>query len=104
MRQLSGVDALHVLEETSSQHMHTIKLAIVGPRGDGPIGVEEIKAWARDRLPRIPAMRWTVSKIPLGLGRPVFLDAGPFDVDRHVFVEQLATGTAVEFDELVSAI
>jgi WS/DGAT/MGAT family acyltransferase len=105
MRQLSGVDALHVLEETSGQHMHTIKLAIVGPRPDGPpVPVEEIKAWARDRLPQIPAMRWTVVKIPLGLGRPVFLDAGRFDVDRHLFVEAVEHGDAAEFDELVSRI
>jgi WS/DGAT/MGAT family acyltransferase len=104
MRQLSGVDALHVLEETPGQHMHTIKLAIVGPREDGPVSVEEIKAWARERLPLIPAMRWTVAKIPLGLGRPVFLDAGPFDVDRHVFVRRLSTGSPEEFDELVSGI
>jgi diacylglycerol O-acyltransferase / wax synthase len=104
MRQLSGVDALHILEETPGQHMHTIKLAIVGPRDGRPVPTEEIKAWARERLPAIPAMRWTVSKIPLGLGRPVFLDAGRFDVDRHISVRRLATGTAAEFDELVSAI
>jgi WS/DGAT/MGAT family acyltransferase len=104
MRQLSGVDALHVLEETRGQHMHTIKLAIIGARDAGQVPVEEIKAWARERLPRIPAMRWTVSKIPFGLGRPVFLDAGQFDVDRHLFVKRLSTGSPAEFDELVSAI
>src|SRR5579862_5846321 len=99
MRQLSGVDALHVLEEPAGEHMHTIKLAVVGARPDGPVPVEEIKAWARERLPQIPAMRWTVVKIPYGLGRPVFLDAGAFDVDRHLFVEQLESGSAEEFDE-----
>jgi diacylglycerol O-acyltransferase len=104
VRQLSGVDALHVLEETRGQHMHTIKLAIVGARDDGPVPVEEIKQWARDRLPQIPAMRWKVLKIPLGLGRPVFIDAGHFDVDRHVTVERLATGSAAEFDEVVSRV
>ena len=57
MRQLSGVDALHVLEESAGQHMHTIKLAIVGPRPDGPVTVEEIRQWAQERLPQIPAMR-----------------------------------------------
>jgi WS/DGAT/MGAT family acyltransferase len=104
MRQLSGVDALHVLEESDSQHMHTIKLAIVGARADGPVPVEEIKAWARERLPRIPAMRWKVVKMPLGLARPVFVDAGAFDVDRHLFVERLNTGDSHEFDDLVSGI
>ncbi len=104
MRQLSGVDALHVLEESAGEHMHTIKLAVVGARPDGPVPVEEIKAWAREVLPQIPAMRWTVVKIPYGLGRPVFLDAGAFDVDRHVFVERLESGSDEEFDELVSRI
>jgi WS/DGAT/MGAT family acyltransferase len=104
MRQLSGVDALHVLEESAVQHMHTIKLVILGPRPDGPVPVEEIRAWARERLPQIPPMRWLVLKIPLGLGRPVFVDAGAFDVDRHLFVERLTNGDDHEFDELVSRI
>ena len=60
MRQLSGVDALHVLEETGDQHMHTIKIAVVGPHPDGrPLTVDEIRAWARDRLIRVPPLRWT---------------------------------------------
>jgi diacylglycerol O-acyltransferase len=104
MRQLSGVDALHVLEESAGEHMHTIKLAIVAARPDGAVTVAEIKDWARERLPQIPAMRWLVIKIPYGLGRPVFVDAGAFDVEPHLFVERLATGTDEEFDELVSQI
>jgi WS/DGAT/MGAT family acyltransferase len=104
MRQLSGVDALHILEESSGQHMHTIKLAIVGPRDGKPVPVEEIKTWARERLPGIPPMRWKVLKIPMGLGRPVFVDAGDFEVDRHLFLEKLTRGDEAEFDELVSRI
>jgi WS/DGAT/MGAT family acyltransferase len=104
VRQLSGVDALHILEESPDQHMHTIKLAIVGPRDGKPVPVDELKAWARERLPEIPAMRWKVLKIPLGLGRPVFIDAGHFEVDRHIFVERLETGDPVEFDDLISRI
>jgi diacylglycerol O-acyltransferase len=107
MRQLSGVDALHVLEETDRQHMHTIKIAIVGERfdGRGPVSVDEVVQWARERLPRVPPLRWRVHKIPLGLGRPVFIDAGPIDVDQHIRVESLpAPGNEREFDECVSRI
>jgi diacylglycerol O-acyltransferase / wax synthase len=104
MRQLSGVDALHVLEESPGQHMHTIKIAIVAAGPDGPVPASQIREWARERLPQVPAMRWKVVKIPLGLGRPVFVDAGPFDVDRHVFVERLLTGSDGELDEVVSRI
>ncbi|HET7312564.1 MAG TPA: wax ester/triacylglycerol synthase family O-acyltransferase [Mycobacteriales bacterium] len=105
MRQLSGVDALHVLEETGDQHMHTIKIAIVAPHEVGrPVSVDEVRTWARERLILVPPLRWTVHKIPLGLGRPVFRDAGPIDVDRHVRAERLASGTDEELDEVVSRI
>jgi WS/DGAT/MGAT family acyltransferase len=97
------VDALHVLEETERQHMHTIKIAILGPTPDGPVATEDIRRWARERLPRIPPLRWQVHRIPFGLGRPVFTDAGPIDVDAHVRVEQVPPpGTDAELDEVVS--
>ena len=105
LRQLSGVDALHVLEETGDQHMHTIKIAIVAPHAPGsPVTVDEVRAWARERLLLVPPLRWTVHKIPLGLGRPVFRDAGPIDVDQHVRSQRLAHGTDEELDEVVSRI
>lgn len=107
MRQLAGVDALHVLEENDRQHMHTVKIAILGDRGDGrgPVARDEVMAWARERLPRIPPLRWRVYKIPLGLGRPVFVDTGPLDVDAHLRFETLPEpGDDRAFDECVSRI
>lgn len=105
MRQLSGVDALHVLEETDAQHMHTIKIAVVGPGPDGPVAVEDVRRWARETLVRIPPLRWRVHRIPMGLGRPVFVDAGPIDVDPHLRVEQLPEpGDDEHLDEIVSRI
>jgi WS/DGAT/MGAT family acyltransferase len=105
MRQLSGVDAMHVLEETDEQHMHTIKIAVLGAGPDGAPSPEQVQEWARTTLVRIPPLRWKVLKIPFGLGRPVFIDAGPIDVERHVRVERLpAPGGAEQFDELVSRI
>jgi diacylglycerol O-acyltransferase / wax synthase len=95
LRQLSGVDALHVLEETADQHMHTIKIAIVGPHSSGaPVSLDEVRTWARERLPLVPPLRWTVHKIPFGLGRPVFRDAGPIDVERHVRAERSSTSSS----------
>jgi len=85
--------------------MHTIKIAILGPRDGQPVPAEEIRSWARERLPSIPPMRWRVLKIPMGLGRPVFIDAGHFDVDRHLAVTQLAApGDDSQFDEVVSRV
>jgi len=102
MRQLSGVDALHVLEETADQHMHTIKIAIVAPGPDGPLTVDAVRRWARERLVRVPPLRWRVVRIPYGLARPVFVDAGPIDVDRHINSEWLAApGDDAQLDALV---
>ena len=106
MRQLSGVDALHVLEETKNQHMHTIKIAVLDPGADpSAVSLDAVRQWLRDRVLRIPPMRWRVVKIPLGLGRPVFLDSGPFDVDPHVTHVRLpGPGSDEQLDELVSRI
>jgi WS/DGAT/MGAT family acyltransferase len=106
VRQLSGVDALHVLEENKHQHMHTIKIAILDPAANASaISVDAVRDWLRERVLRIPPMRWRVLKIPFGLGRPVFIDAGPVDVDRHLRTEHLpAPGGDEQLDALVSRI
>ena len=105
MQQLSGVDALHVLSESADRHMHTIKLALVADGGEGVPSYDDVRAWATETLARIPPMRWKVRKIPFGLGRPVFIDGGAFDVDRHVRAAELpAPGGPEELDELVSRI
>ena len=53
MRQLSGVDALHVLEETEHQHMHTVKIAILEPTPDAKIAVDDVRTWLGERVLRI---------------------------------------------------
>jgi diacylglycerol O-acyltransferase / wax synthase len=105
LRQLSGVDALHVLEETRDQHMHTIKVAVLAPEDPGAVTVDAVREWMWERVLRIPPMRWRVLKIPFGLGRPVFVDAGPVDVDRHLQSVRLSSpGADEQLDELVSRI
>ncbi|HEU5033831.1 MAG TPA: wax ester/triacylglycerol synthase family O-acyltransferase [Mycobacteriales bacterium] len=105
MQQLRGVDALHVLEETRDQHMHTAKVALLAPGPDGVPTFDDVREWAQERLLRIPALRWMVRPIPLKLAKPVFLDAGPYDVGPHLHAETLPPpGGPVELDELVSRI
>ena len=105
MQQLSGVDALHVLTESADRHMHTIKLALLAEGPDGVPSYDDVRGWADQTLVRIPPLRWKVRKIPFGLGRPVFIDGGAYDVDRHLrAVELVMPGGPVELDELVSQI
>src|SRR4051794_21475881 len=105
MRQLSGVDALHVLEETPDRHMHTIKMVLLAPGPDGVPSYGDVTTWAQRSLVRIPPLRWMVRKVPMGLARPVFIDAGEFDVRPHIRSRRLAAPAgAVELDEVVSEI
>jgi WS/DGAT/MGAT family acyltransferase len=95
-----------VLEETPGQHMHTIKIAILDATASGAsVTPEAVRAWLRERVLRIPPMRWRVLKIPFGLGRPVFIDAGPVDTDPHLRVVHLdPPGTDAQLDEAVSEV
>lgn len=62
MRQLAGADAYHVLDESRSQHMHTIKLLIIVAReAAAPVSFDTTRAWAIERFPRIPPLRSAVT-------------------------------------------
>src|SRR5438552_3924026 len=101
MRQLAGTDAYHVLEETPAQHMHTMKIAIVdAATATAPVTVDAVRAWAAERLPLIPPLRWRLVEMPFRLARPAFVDAPQLDVDYHVrHVSLDAPGSAAQFDE-----
>ena len=106
MRQLSGSDAYHVLEETPAQHMHTMKIAIVdAANADEPITLESVRRWAADHLPRVPALRWRLVRMPLGIARPAWVDAPRLDVDYHVRHLVLdPPGTGEQLDDAISTI
>jgi WS/DGAT/MGAT family acyltransferase len=96
---------MHVIEESRRQHMHTIKIAILGPRDGVAVPAEDVREWARERLPRIPALRWLVHDVPMGLGRPYFTDPGVLDVDQLSTVVRLESpGSDVQLDEVVSGV
>lgn len=101
MRQLSGTDAFHVLAETSAQHMHTLKIAIIEPQG--LLTYEAVRGWAAERLTQVEPLRWRLVPIPLRLARPVWVDQDVFDLDYHVGQRTIASpGGASEFDAALS--
>ncbi len=106
MRQLTGMDAFHLLSETPAQHMHTIKIAVVDAAAAGePITFETTREWAARRFLRIPPLRCKLATVPLGLARPFLVDVGAFDLDYHVRRATIAApGGDAELDEAVSVI
>src|SRR4051812_46796995 len=85
--------------------MHTIKMALLAAGPSGVPSYDDVLSWARERLLRIPPLRWKVLKVPFGLAKPVFIDIGEFDVSAHVRTERLpARGGSEQLDDLVSRI
>ena len=84
MTQVSGIAVMMLYGETPQWQMHVSALTIADPSsvGDGfdPIA---FKAGVAERLARVPPFRWKVREVAFGLDRPVLVDEGDFDIDRH---------------------
>jgi WS/DGAT/MGAT family acyltransferase len=84
MRRLNGQDDGFLLLELPEQPMQTMVLAIVRPGSPGPVRVEDVVRHMAARLHELPAFRWRVVPVPLGLSHPLFVEDPGFDVARHV--------------------
>src|SRR5918992_345191 len=83
-QELSALDELFLRLEGPEVHMHVGSLAIF--RGPAPGRAELVDMFDR-RLDLVPRLRQVVAEVPLGLGRPVWLDDTSFDLDRHISTE-----------------
>src|ERR1700741_5032777 len=85
LRRLRGVDAYVWYNQTPTNHMHTLKVAILDPPAASvPYRAEQFTSDLNDRLHRIPSFRWLLVETPLGLHHPVWVDDPAFDITRHV--------------------
>jgi WS/DGAT/MGAT family acyltransferase len=65
--------------------MHVGWVAVLEPRADRPTPLfAELRDHIASRLPRAPRFRQVLRSTPLGLGAPVWVDDGRFDIVRHV--------------------
>jgi diacylglycerol O-acyltransferase / wax synthase len=106
LRRLRGVDSYVWYNQTPTNHMHTLKVAILDPAGASvPYSAERFTGDLNDRLHRIPSFRWLLLETPLGLHHPVWVDDPEFDIARHVFrTTAKAPGGPRERDEIIGAI
>jgi diacylglycerol O-acyltransferase len=84
MRRLNGQDGGFLLLELPEQPMQTMVLAILGPGSPGPVRMEDVQRHMAARLHELPAFRWRVVPVPLGLSHPLFVEDPGFDLARHV--------------------
>jgi len=84
MRRLGGLDAAFLYAETPAWHMHVSALLIVDPSEAPQFSFDGIKAMTVERLPSVPQFRWRPVEVPLGLDRPVWVEAEDFDPDYHI--------------------
>jgi WS/DGAT/MGAT family acyltransferase len=78
---LSVLDELFLHLEGDDTHMHVGGIAIFeGP----PPDYEEVLEMVQSRLSQVPRFRQKLAFVPLGLGRPVWVDDTHFNLEYHV--------------------
>ncbi|MGH3865271.1 MAG: wax ester/triacylglycerol synthase family O-acyltransferase [Pseudonocardiaceae bacterium] len=84
VRRLSGLDAGLLSLETSDQPMQSIALGILCAHTGGHVTLEDLRRHLAARLDQLPAFRWRVVPLPLGLAHPVFVEDPRFDLADHL--------------------
>jgi diacylglycerol O-acyltransferase / wax synthase len=78
---MSPLDASFLHIEDDRSHMHIGSVAIFeGP----PPSYESVRAMVESKLPLVPRYRQKVRFVPLGLGRPIWVDDPHFNLIYHV--------------------
>ncbi|MDQ4020930.1 MAG: wax ester/triacylglycerol synthase family O-acyltransferase [Actinomycetota bacterium] len=78
------MDATFLSLEISQQPMHAIALGLLRAGTDGPLTLEDLRRHLATRLDQLPAFRWRVVPVPLGLANPVFVEDPRFDLRDHL--------------------
>ncbi|MBW2245364.1 MAG: wax ester/triacylglycerol synthase family O-acyltransferase, partial [Deltaproteobacteria bacterium] len=106
MRRMSGMDAMFLYNEIPTQHMHTLKLAILDPPGGAEgYSFEEERKLLASTLDRLPPFRWKVVPTPFAINHPLWIEDPDFDLDLHVHRAALPEpGGRKELSEFVSEV
>jgi diacylglycerol O-acyltransferase / wax synthase len=91
---LTALDTGFLRLETTETPMHIGGALLVDGAtlrdGAGRIRIEDARSHIEARLQRLPRFRRRIAEVPLGLGRPTWVDDGDFDIRRHVRVVEAA--------------
>ncbi len=106
MERLPGIDAGYLYMETSTLHMHTLKVALLDPSTmAGGYSFERFRQELAARLHLLPPFRRRIVEVPFGLNHPVWIEDPDFDLDHHVHQHRVpAPGTRVQMDDAIAEI
>lgn len=107
MQQVAALDAQTLAAETPSAPGHVGALLILDPSTTpaGTLTPELFRDLCETRLHRAPRLRQRLVEVPLGLGRPYWVDDRHFDIEYHVRQIGLpTTDDPRQLAELVSGI
>jgi diacylglycerol O-acyltransferase / wax synthase len=104
---LSAKDSVFLNIEEARLPMHVGGLLVfeTDPESPGRPGVDGIFETIESRLPLLPRCRQKLVDVPLGLGRPVWVDDPDFDIGKHLIRLSLPKpGTRDQLISLVEAL
>lgn len=84
VRRLSGLDAGFLSLEMPEQPMQSIALGILRTGTGDPFTLERLRRHLAARIDQLPAFRWQVVPVPLGLSHPVFVEDPRFNLGEHL--------------------
>ncbi|NNE72226.1 MAG: wax ester/triacylglycerol synthase family O-acyltransferase [Acidimicrobiales bacterium] len=94
---LSALDTGFLRLESPDTPMHVGGLAILDGDvlrlPDGRLRRADIQQHIEARLQQLPGFLQKLAEVPLGLGRPVWIDDPAFDIERHVRFAALSNGS-----------
>lgn len=101
---LSAMDSvfLHLEEARRPMHVGGLLVFETDPESPGRPGVDRIFETIESRLPLLPRCRQKLVDVPLGLGRPVWVDDPDFAIGNHLIRQRLPPpGTRAQLLALV---
>ena len=106
MERLSGLDAGFLYMETPTQHLHTLKVAVVDPSASpGGYSFERVHEVLAAHMPDLPAFRRRIVEVPANLHHPLWIDDDQFDLGRHLRrVTAPAPGDRRALDQVASQV
>jgi len=107
MRQLTALDAQFLNVETPTTVGHVGSLVVVDPADapGGTWGLESVRSVLESRLHLATPFRQRLVEVPLGIGRPYWVDDPHFDLEFHLRELALpAPGNAEQLGEQVARI